>query len=387
MGGIATRPHPASATTATVPHHRPVAEPAPVLLRALATILLVHGYLVGLWAARNETYLGLVDVLRRWVGRPFGLGEDFGPLGVMLLLAAIGYGTRPLARLRAGRHPREAGGDARGIRPLGTAVLATGLAGMLAAAGAGVWTVPGEVVLDPLVVLGNLLLVSHLVPGTPLLVPLAWVALIAACGALANAGTVRASPRVRWLWPTAQLLVAAALVLAGAAFEPLRSVAVHASFYPVLIAGQVVALARSRTLPGWAAGVLGALCWTVVAVAEPLLPPLTGWWYPVAAAYAVLLLAIAALFQGRTAALIAANPLVRWACGRVWWFVVLPGVIGFPVLHALDGWPLGPAVILAVAVTALSAEVSHRLLVLGARALGRPARGTRVTHRNRGADE
>lgn len=360
------------AATQTLPHHRPVAaEPATILLRAGAAVLIVYGYLVGLWAARDDTFLGFVDVLRRWVNRPFGLGEDFGPFGVMLLLAACGYGARPLVSLfthgqeSSAGSTRQAGlAGSRGWRVFVPVWVATVLGAVLVAVGARVWTAPADASLDPLMLLGNVLLLNHLVPGVPVLVPLGWVALLAALGVLSSAGMARLRAPARWVVPVGQLVVVAGLVVAGAAVEPLRAIAVHASFYPVLVAGQLVALARTRALPGWLAGVLGMACWVVVAVAEPLLPPLTGWWYPVAAAYAGLLLAITVLLQGRVAAAFAANPVVGWVSARVWWLAVLSGVVGFPVLDALAGpVPPGAAVAIAVAATALAAELAHALAV------------------------
>ncbi|MFL6119766.1 hypothetical protein [Actinophytocola sp.] len=69
------------------------------LLRAGAALLGAYGYVLGLWLARHGLNPEPVATVREWVNRPLGLGEDFGPLAVMLLLAATGYaigGRRPV---------------------------------------------------------------------------------------------------------------------------------------------------------------------------------------------------------------------------------------------------------------------------------------------------
>ncbi|MQA11520.1 MAG: hypothetical protein GEU98_23810 [Pseudonocardiaceae bacterium] len=342
--------------TATVPRLRPVAaEPAVTLLRAAAAVLVVYGYLVGLWVDRQDAYLGLVDVLRRWVNRPFGLGEDFGPFGVMLLLAACGYVS--------GR-----GAWGRLARLYVPVVLVTATAGALLTAGARVWTEPATSTVNVPRLLGNVSLVSHLLPDAAVLVPLAWVVLLAMCGALASAAAARLRPG--WVLPAGQLAVVAALVVLGSWRHELRELAGHASFYPMVVAGQLVYLARSRAVPVWLAGLLGTLCWALVAVAEPLLPELTGWWYPVAAAYAGLLLTVAVLTQGRVAAAFAASPVVRWASDRVWWLVLLPGAVGWPVVAVVD-LPVGVGILLAVLGTVLAAELGYWLVRLAWSAGGR----------------
>jgi len=70
---------------------------APVtLLRAGAAVLGAYGYVLGLWLARQDLNPEPVATIRTWLNRPLGLGEDFGPFALMLLLAAAGYtGLRP----------------------------------------------------------------------------------------------------------------------------------------------------------------------------------------------------------------------------------------------------------------------------------------------------
>jgi hypothetical protein len=79
---------------------RTAATTAPVtLLRAGAAVLGAYGYVLGLWLTRHDLAPESVATIRAWLNRPLGLGEDFGPLAVMLLLAATGCQPPRLVRL------------------------------------------------------------------------------------------------------------------------------------------------------------------------------------------------------------------------------------------------------------------------------------------------
>jgi hypothetical protein len=72
---------------------------APVtLLRAGAAVLGAYGYVLGLLLARHDLNPEPVATIRAWLNRPLGLGEDFGPFAVMLLLAAAGLQPRRLVQ-------------------------------------------------------------------------------------------------------------------------------------------------------------------------------------------------------------------------------------------------------------------------------------------------
>ncbi|TCP57179.1 hypothetical protein EV191_1011132 [Tamaricihabitans halophyticus] len=347
--------------TETVPRLRPVAqEPAVTLLRAAAAVLLCYAYLIGLWITEHDRYLGLVDVLRRWVNQPFGLGEDFGGFASMLLLAVSGY----LAAHSTG---------ARLARLLAPVPIAALLAAGLLALGAPVWTQPDAGASPVAELVGAGLLVGPLIPELTALLPLGSLVLLACAGTLAAAATNWLPRRLRWLSPLLQLAIAAALVVAGAAVDALSAVALLASWYPMVIVGQVIYLNRGRALPAWLAVLYAGGCWALIAVAEPLLPPLTGWWYPVAAAFAGLLVAVTVLMQGRTVASFAANPAIRWASTRVWQLALLIGPVGWPLLNGLDaaGLPLPLNIALATAGLVIAAELLYWLLYFAWLTVGR----------------
>lgn len=295
------------------------ANPALVLVGAAAAVLIGYGYLVGLWTDAHGEHLALLDLVRTWVARPLGLGEDFGPLGVLLLLAASGYAVASGARVTR--------------------------------------------LLPPLAVTAVLALV---VPDATVLPQLWWAVALAVLGWAASMTLARAPQRWLWMGYLAQLVVAADVVALAGAFEALHSASAVAAFYPLVVAGQLIHAVRSRTIPAWAGGLFGLGCYAVLGIADHIVPAFEGWWYPVAASYAGLLLAVAVTFAGRTASTLAAHPAVRWAAERVWWLALLVGVLGHPLLTALHAvLPVGIASLLAVLGTGMAAELAHRGTELG----------------------
>jgi hypothetical protein len=81
---------PAEVTTPAEPS-RPDHVVAVTLLRAGAALLGVYGYLIALFLTRHGSEPLPLRLVRDWVSRPLGIGEDFGPVAVMLLLAATGF--------------------------------------------------------------------------------------------------------------------------------------------------------------------------------------------------------------------------------------------------------------------------------------------------------
>ncbi|QFU85355.1 hypothetical protein [Amycolatopsis sp. YIM 10] len=276
------------------------------LLSASAAVLTAYGYLFGQWADLHDQRFGLLDVTREWIARPLGLGEDFGPLGLMLLLVAAGYAAA------AGR------------------------------------------ALGELYPLAALVVIAHLLPPTAGLVPLGWVAVLALIGFLLARGTALLPARYRWTGQLAQLVLALNAV-ALADFVPDLSAA--AAFFPLFVAGQLLHTNRAGLLPAWACGLLIAAALAVVAIADRVVPELDGWWYPLAATYAMLLGAVAFLLAGPTADRIAANPVVRWLAERVWWLIPLYAAVGHPLADLL---PHPAGILVAVAGVGLLAEGCHR---------------------------
>lgn len=283
------------------------------LLRASGALLGVYGYVVTLWLARHDSEPAPVAVVREWVMRPLGLGEDFGPLGVLLLLVCTGWtaagtGFRPL-RLVAVSLP---------------AVVASALAmGGVALGLAGVTTIDG------------------------VLAPLAWVVGLQLVG-----WVVALDPRT---WPSVLATLVAVGVLSVFARDTLGRPLL---FLPLVLIGLVTRRVLDRRLVPWAGLLLGAGCAAAVIGADRAFPVLAQWWYPVAATYAVLLFLVAVYVPGATAAAFAAHPVTGWLADRAEWLVLLGGVVGFAVLGALPG-PAGMAA--ALVATGVAADLCRRL--------------------------
>ena len=283
------------------------------LLRAGGALLGVYGYVVTLWLTRHGSDPAPVAVAREWVMRPLGLGEDFGPLGVLLLLVCTGW---------------IAGGT--GFRPLRLVAvcLPAVVASVLAVAGealglAGVTTIDG------------------------VLAPLAWVAGLQLIG-----WVVALDPRT---WPSVLGTLVAVGVLSLFAQDTLGRPLL---FLPLVLVGLVTRRVLDRELAPVAGLLLGAGCAAAVIGADRAFPVLAQWWYPVAATYAVLLFLVAVYVPGTTAATLATHPVTRWLADRAEWLVLLGGVVGFAVLGAL---PNAAGVVAALVATGVVADLCHRL--------------------------
>lgn len=282
-----------------------------VLLQAAASVLVVYSYLIG-----QNFDLGVV---RHLLNRPLGLGEDFGPLALLVLLAAGGYAAMSdrsalLTKL------------VRAYLPAGVAVA---LAAVVVTLGAPIWNWPIASHTSPLAVVGNLTLTSQLITDKPLLVPLAWVVL------LQLIGIVGATLTNRWgvLVPIGQL----AAVTAFVALAPESRAAQVLVFYPLVIVGQLIALHRRGDIPTWIASVVGVLGAAPVLVLNGVNEEFEKWWYPVSSMVAALLFTVSVVFSGETADRLARPAVVRWLAAHAIWFVVLVGVVGYPLLALFGG--------------------------------------------------
>jgi hypothetical protein len=280
--------------------------PAVVLLRATGAVLLVYGYLVGL----NSDLAPIRDFLNR----PLGIGEDFGPLGAMLLLATAGYESvtrKPTVRRVVLTY-----------LPLAVTVL---LAAGMVALGATIWTIPSADHASPLTIVGNITLVSQLIAVKPLLVPLGWIVLLELLAWATGALTLRFTGHARVVVPAVHIAAAAAVIVL---VDHDHRAATIAAFSGVVVIGQAVGLGGRLKFA------LAPAAWLLLVLAEHQYPELSRWWYPLAAAYAVLLFMSAVVFAGTTTEKIAENRIVVWLADNALWLALLQGVFGFAVMHA-----------------------------------------------------
>lgn len=240
------------------------------VLRAGATVLGVYGYFVALLVTGEP-----VTTIREWLNRQLGLGEDFGPFAIMLVLACTGYTAASTGFVVD-----------RLLRVCLPALVAAPLA---------------------------------LVAGT---VPLFWVTVLQLVGWLV------ALDRRTWPATVALLAVTGVLCLFSADLTWLGR---PLAFLPLVLVGHVIWRVLDQTLPAWAGVLLGAGCLGAVIAVDDAFPGLDQWWYPVAATITMLLFLVAAR-PGPVSGAVAAHPVTRGVAAVAEW----PILVG-PVLVAVVG--------------------------------------------------
>jgi hypothetical protein len=297
-----------------------MAEPPPgfVPLTAATVGLAAYSYLFVLWLNQHGHSPDLIVIIREWINRPLGIGEDFGVLAMAVLVVLAGYLLAEAAhRMTSGRFVLRVA-----LRVLPQLLIAAALGGVAALLGA------------------RLVLVF------------AWPL---AVGALFCLLVVPMADELR-RWPVpsvaGQLVVLTALVLL-----PLGPLRVLGGFGSLAVLGELIFLARAhRIATSWSVA-LGSACLALPVVAEHQMPTLVNGWYPLAACYAVLLVLLATRVDGRV---LHTQP-VRWLAERGYPLMLLIGVIGYPLLSALDGFlPVVVALVVAPLLTGLGAETVHR---------------------------
>lgn len=246
------------------------------VLRAGAGILGFYAYFVALRLDPAP-----VAVIREWVNRPLGLGEDFGPLAIMLLLMCTGY---------------TAAATGFQVRRLAWVCLPAVVATACAAA------------------------FDHF-HGIPL-VPLMWVA-----GLQLVAWLVALDRRT---WPATVILLAA--IGLACVFAEDDRLGRPLAFAPLVLVGHLTWRVLDRTLPAWTGVLLGAGCFAAVIGADQSFPGLAPWWYPVAATIAVLVFLVA-VRPGPVAHMIAARPVTRWLSAGAEWLLLVAPVVGIGLMN------------------------------------------------------
>lgn len=320
-----------------------------VLIRAVAAVLVLHGFLIGLWTTQHDVQLGYLDAVRHVLNRPLGIGEDFGMFAVMLLLTTGGYFAQhdrtPLRWQLV-----------RGYVPVGVSAV---LAALVAVTGLQIWAVPLAPGTGVLAVAGNVTLVSQVVNEAQLLVPLAWFVLLLLAGAAAAAviNTYRGLAMV--VVPLGEIVLSAAVV----AVAPDSRLAGVIVFFPLVAVGQAIALTERVRLKTWFVVAFGFLGVFVMVMLQTLKPEFARWWYPVPAVLAMLLVGTGVVFSGDLADRLAGSRVICWLSDHAVWLALLQGVVGYALLDLLNGpLPVGVALVVAVAATGAAAFACHRLV-------------------------
>lgn len=331
--------------------------PGMTVLAAAGIVLVGYSYLFGLWPSRYEQTPGLLVTIRAWVNQPTGIGEDFGFLGVALLLLVAGYVISDTAtRLPAKQFWLLLGRTAAPV--VLSAVLVSTLLVLL---GATPLTDPADVEASFVAVITNLLLVprffgqpSLFALDVPVTATLLFVLLVVAMRPLLRHAVIAVIVQLE--------IVCALILLGGWANETGSPTSLHAlgliaGYLPLLLIGQLAWLFRTGRLNA-RFGVGFGLTGVVLMVAhDRLFPELNGWWHPLSAIYAVLLMLIA-LPRGAAFAQLDA---VRWLASRALPLFFSIVVVGYATLGLQRGWmPLVLAIPIALVVSGLCAEGVHR---------------------------
>lgn len=322
------------------------------VVTASAALLVLYSYLGALWLNRHGYSPALLVAIRDWLAKPAGIGEDFGVLGVAMLLLVAGFRVAqgvPLRRMLVTTLPV-------------LAVTVTSATAVLALGGEP-YSGPGAQA-TPSALLAGLVLVDR-ITGQPALDALTWPLAVAALATLLTVATRRLPA---WIGVGVQLVVLGDLALFGAGGPaPLHQLGLLAGFAPLFVLGEVAWYARSGRMHPLTGAALGAAAFGVLVLTEQNYDEWHGFWYPVTALYATLIVLLAApggQVLGETA-------VVRWLATRALWLVAAGSVAGWTVLGlGYRRLPLPLSLLAALIVTAALAEAGYRFVQ-------RPLRGAR----------
>ncbi|WP_236795087.1 hypothetical protein [Amycolatopsis sp. GM8] len=292
------------------------AAPGVRVVVAISVVLVLYSYLVALWLNRHGYSPAILVAIRDWLNKPSGISDDFGVLGVSLLLMVAGFRV------------------AQGIPVRRTLAATLPVLVVAAVVGAVVWFAGGEPYAGLAWPIGVAALAAALVLATHRLPP---------AGGLA-----------------VQLVVFGDLMLLGAqGSAPLHQLGLLAGFTPLFLLGEILWSVRSGRISAYAGGALGGAAFVILFLTEHRYPEWHGFWYPVTALYALLIFMLA-LPSGQVAG---ETALVRWLSSRALWLIAAACVLGWPVLGlAYHDLPLPVSLAVAVLVTGAAAEAGYRFV-------------------------
>ncbi|GGM57600.1 hypothetical protein GCM10012275_30930 [Longimycelium tulufanense] len=340
--------------------------------RGVGVLLVLYSYVVALRPDELDEEFRLVSFVRKWVNQPLGIGEDFGFLGLALLLVTSGYQVSEAAihgtRLVIGRlfvvYP-----------PF---LLAVTVAAVLTQVESSLLSQPRDIDVGVSDWLANIGFLAHLHISPVLLLELTWIALVEMLFVLCTAAISHLLRSLTWLAILVQLaLVAAVVATAREASGLYREVGLLVVFLVIPLIGQLIWSVHYTRVPRWAGALLCGASWATLAWAEREYQELNGWWYALATLYAVVGFALAIRWS---AGRISPRPMI-WLADRAYGLVFLQGAVGwlaFDFLH--PHLPLSVVAVLALAATFSAAEISYRFVERPApflaRRLAKQYRGT-----------
>jgi len=290
------------------------AKPGLRVIVALSAVLVLYSYVGALWLNRHGYSPASLVTIRDWVNKPSGISDDFGVLGVSLLLMTAGFVV------------------ARGT-PLRRMLTAT---------------------LPALAVTAVVTAVAQLLGGEPFL-GLGWPVAIAV-PATALAFATRRLPPVAGL--SIHLAVSGTLMFVGLhAPALLHEAGLLAGFAQLFVLGEMLWYVRAERLKPWAGSLVAVAAFAILLLTEHRYAEWYGFWYPVTALFALLLFLLA-LPSGQIAG---ESALVRWLSSRAIWLIGAGCALGWTILGlSHEHLPLVVSGAAAVLATGLAAEAGHR---------------------------
>lgn len=347
------RPATVDADPTTEPIPRVDPHPGAHLIAGIGGVLVLYSYLLALWPVQHGDTPGLVRVVREWLNASLGIGQDFGVLGIGLLLFAAGYVAAGHAAFRRfallGRQVLT-----RGYLPY---VVAVAVGWLAVALRAQPLSEPTDVTASGSSWVAGLLLVDRFTgDGTPL--ALGWAVAAAAVFAAAFAATAVLLPRWPVLTAFLQLAAVGTVALTGTQVDGwYHELGTLATFAVLPVLGVLVWAVRDRR-SGWVAAPAGVAALAVYVVADRGYDDLTGWWYPLTLVY-VVLIGLLCVVRGQR---LDRTRAVRWLGSRAYLTGLLACTVGYPLLGLLTDVGIPHAVALAPAcvVTGVLADALHR---------------------------
>lgn len=336
-------------------------------LRGAAAVLIVYAHLVGNFldsAGRSWTPKTLVD---RFFEQPLHGEINLGWLAVAAFFFISGFVITQSAQTES---PREFFVK-RVLRVYPPAIVATLVAAGLAWCGvlvSGLSAAPdaGNVILSAS-------LANYLVPGSLILVGVAWTLLVEVMFYIMLGLARPLLSRFPALVPLALLAMCLGAELALPLLGSAATAVVYLAFVPVPTMGQIIYLTVIRKVPVWAGALLVVGAWLVFVFGmeranPPLSLPASSYFANVALAGAVFVIAV--LAEGRVKPVRGLAVVARRSLS----LYLLHVPVGFTILTALvvdAHWPYTGALGVALVATAAATELSYRFVELPSLALAR----------------
>lgn len=333
--------------------------------RGLAALLVVYTHINMVWMYRDHGIsTAATDAVSAAFASPLHLA-DVGLLAVPFFFLASGFVITPMA-LRQGYASFAVNRLFRIYPLLALAILLT--AGALLV---GLHPIATEQQgpVTPITVLTNISLINYIIYPQVVLLSVAWTLIVEMIFYLMVMLLLPVFRRAPWLAVAIELTLIEVIMVTRAQFGPSYSLfAFNVLLTTLPIIGQIIWLGFTRRIPGWLAGVYIGIAWWLYVWGKELEVGNIEPGYPTAVAVVIMLFLLGLL----------AEPYLRerqvWTVlsERTYSIYLMHGITSFIVLDALYGLvPLWIAVVIAVAATAATVEVTYRFVEVPSRSLGR----------------